>query len=90
MALKPQPHLLTAADPARVRDLLEHLLAAFEEYCNAAEIPLPFNDAFMAAHNFHKAIVFDLAERGPLTGEVRRLFLQSAADTFRMAMEADK
>jgi hypothetical protein len=78
-------HTVTAADPVRTRALMDHLLRAFEEYCNAAEIELPYVDAFMGVHNFHKAIVLDLAERQGLRGEGRRLFIAMAVDTFAEA-----
>jgi hypothetical protein len=76
------PPLVASADPVRTRHLMDHLIAAFEQYCNEAAAELPFIDAFMGVHNFHKAIVLDLAERQGLTGTARALFLQMAIVTF--------
>jgi hypothetical protein len=81
---------LGAADPVKTRRLMEHLLQAFEQFCNeVAEEPVSFIDAFMGAHNIHKAIIIDMADREELQGERRRILLHCAADTFRLAMEQE-
>lgn len=78
-----------AADPAKVRDLMEHLVRAFEEYCNSRPDgeQVQYLDAFMGFHNAHKAIVLDLVQRSELRGEARRTFLRMARDTWADAME---
>jgi hypothetical protein len=80
---------IASGNEDRIRDLLEHLVAAFEEYCEGEE-ELPYIDAFMGVHNFHKAIVFDLAQRQELTAESLAQFVQMAADTFQQAMDEMK
>lgn len=82
---------LTAANLDRTRKLMEHLVAAFEQYCNeVSEEEVPYVDAFMAVHNFHKAIVLDLAHRGEMDPDTRRFFIQTAIDTFTEAMEQEQ
>jgi hypothetical protein len=76
---------VAAADPQKVRALMDHLLRAFDGY--VSERTTDYLDALMAAHNFHKAIVLDLAERHGLEGRDRRLFLTMVDDTFHQAME---
>lgn len=76
-----------AADVGRTRALMEHLVAAFEAYVSDHETP--YVDAFMGAHNFHKAILFDLISRAAESPEHRRFMLQAARDTWIQAIEAE-
>ena len=79
-----------AADIARTRALMEHLVRAFEEFCNnVSGVEVPYIDAFMGFHNAHKVIVLDLAARQGLTGSARRLFLRMARDTWDEAIDAE-
>lgn len=49
-----------AADSDMVRRLSDHLIAAYEQFINAEPGDVAYIDGFMAAHNFHCAIVFHL------------------------------
>ncbi len=83
--------ILASADVEKTRAFMQWLVARFEEYVNeVAKEEVDYVDAFMAVHNFHKAIVFDLADRCEMEGEGRKRFLQTAAATFAKAMEEGK
>lgn len=79
-----------AANPERVRDLLDYLIAAFETYYNeVSPEPVNYMDAFMAAHNFHKALVLDLCARTDSPPRQRSFLLRLARDTFSQAMDKE-
>lgn len=80
-----------SANRERVTALANYLIHAFEEYmAEEGNAPLPFLDAFMGIHNFHKAIILDIADREEMVGERRAGFLKMAADTFDRAMREAK
>lgn len=79
--------LSLGADDGEVRGLIAHLIAAFEAYVDEHETSVP--SGFMAAHNFHKAIVIDIAKRSARSLEERRLVLTLAIDTFAQAIERE-
>lgn len=78
---------LTRANEKTVRALLDHLLAAFEEFYNTYPEPVDYVDGFMAAHNFHVVIVLDLEHRIKATPEQQLFWRKVAIDTFTKAME---
>jgi hypothetical protein len=75
------------ADPEEVKALLEYLQEVYQrlltERAEAGQ-NVRYPDAFMAVHNFHKGVVFDLVKRTGAT-ELYRI----AADTFAEAMERE-
>jgi hypothetical protein len=74
------------ADKTRVFDLTEDLRKAFEKILNEYHEDVPFIDAFMAVHNFHKLVVLDLIDRQGLTGNAKKIFKKMAVDTFTTGM----
>jgi hypothetical protein len=78
------------ADKRRVFDLMDHLRRAFEDFCNTYHEPVPFMDAFMGVHNFHKLIIGDLIRRTEMPPDAAKAFATMAADTFRKAMADGK
>ena len=78
------------ANPALVFDLMDELRIAFEKFINTHGKPVGYMDAFMAAHNFHKLIVTDIAIRAELPPEERACFYDMALETFRVAVEKMK
>lgn len=77
------------ADEVVVFDLMDHLRRSFEEFCNTYHADIPFVDAFMGVHNFHKMIIKDIAFRKNMPDRARKLFFQMASDTFEKAMDAE-
>ncbi len=74
------------ADPKIVKELAGILADAYEAYADkAAEsgTPLSYIDGFMAAHNFHKAIVQHLEEVAPagIPGVWANMALATFADS---------
>lgn len=85
------PFPIDPANPIAVEALCRHLAAAFEEYCNRPDSEeLPFIDALMGVHNFHKLIVFDVIDRtkeqSPVPAVYSRGLRTMAAQTFTQAM----
>jgi hypothetical protein len=78
---------IAAADPAAVRAMMEWLVARFEEH--VSEHGTAYMDAFMGCHNFHKAIVLDLAARDGAPREAQRLLLVMARDTWDDAINKE-
>ena len=74
------------ANKTRVFDLMDHLRRAFEDFCNTYHEPVPFMDAFMGAHNFHKLIIGDIIRRTQMPPDAARTFAKMAASTFEKAM----
>ena len=74
----PEPR---SANPVVVFDLTDHLRKAFEDFCNTYHEEVPYLDAFMGVHNFHKLIVLDIANRQEFTDTERRRFFKMAIDT---------
>lgn len=75
------------ADRGVTFDLMDHLRRAFEDFCNTYHKPIPFRDAFMAVHNFHKLIIADIAARCEMTDDDRATFLQMSVDTYQKAVD---
>ncbi len=72
---------LAVADPHIVKFFTEHLIAAFEAFIDEYPGTVDYVDGFMAAHNFHKAIV------GHLVSETGSPYLwELALDTFAEAI----
>lgn len=78
------------ANKRAVFDLMDHLRKAFEDFCNTYHEDVPYMDAFMGVHNFHKLIVRDIARRAAMPPEAMREFYQMAAATFQKAMDDEK
>ncbi len=79
----------TATNTTQIFELMDDLRRAFETYVNeqaAEKKEVGYIDAFMGVHNFHKLIIMDIADRGALQGEAKKLFYQMAADTFQKAI----
>lgn len=74
------------AHPGTVFDLQDHLRRAFEDFCNTYHKEVPYKDAFMGVHNFHKLIILDIARRAGMTGDARAMFLKLSSDTYMQAM----
>lgn len=79
---------LIAANPATTELFTKHLIAAYEEFINAHG-NVGHVDGFMAAHNFHCAIVFDVEQRGEMDAESAKLFRRMAVDTFVQRMKKE-
>lgn len=93
MVRKLSEAMLPQANKTQVFDLMDELRRTFEKHVNekAAEgQEVGYMDAFMGAHNFHKLIVQDIADRAGFTGEARKMFFQMAADTFQQAVNVLK
>lgn len=75
------------ADREVVKDLMEHLNAAFEQFAedlvrrDETGAGLTYLDAMMGCHNFYKRIILDLEHR---TGST--IIRQTAVDTLRAAL----
>ena len=71
-----------------VREITNHLMRAFQQFINDhPDDYVDYVDAFMAAHNFHVAMVLDLEERTDANND-RKLFLRKMAiDTFKQGLE---
>jgi hypothetical protein len=58
---------MATANPETIQRLMEHLVAAFEEFATDEVLRVPdgltYLDALMGCHNFMKAIILDLEER---------------------------
>jgi len=76
---------LAVADPHIVRLFTEHLIAAFESFINDYPGTVEYVDGFMAAHNFHKAIVGHMVAETGLPD-----LWKLALDTFEVAVEREK
>lgn len=76
-----------AADKSVVFDLMDHLRKSFEDFCNTYHKEIPYLDAFMGVHNFHKMIVMDIAARSNLKGPAKAIFLKLNRDTFDKAID---
>lgn len=73
------------ADEKVVKRLAEHLIRSYEEFLNTSKEPIHYNDAFMGAHNFYKALILDLEERtkapiGKMAVATLELYLQKAKE----------
>jgi hypothetical protein len=77
-----------ASDPKRTRLLADHLIKALEQYVNRHP-RTTYADVFMAAHNFHKVAVLDVASRSGMTGDHRMFYFQMAVDTLGQALSRD-
>lgn len=88
------PVLVGEADKVKVFDLVEHLRKAFESFFDQSRTVQPHDysrvDIFMAIHNFHKLAVLNLVQDAGFTVVERDMFLKMAADTFEMAMNAER
>jgi hypothetical protein len=71
-----------AADPHIVKLFANHLIAAFEQFIASYPGKVDYVDGFMAAHNFHKAIVEHLVGE---TGDA--IWHDMALATFQEAIE---
>lgn len=78
---------LARANEKEVKALMDHLIKAFENYCNQAPEEVKFMDAFMAVHNFHCIILLDIERRSKMPIEQQLFWRKAAADTFAKAME---
>lgn len=76
-----------AADPASVTAIVQALVDAWDAYRETREVP--FTDAFMAAHNIHKAMLLEVIEHGASDLEMRRALLIAARDTFAEMVERE-
>jgi hypothetical protein len=80
--------IVASADREVVKRLCEHLLAAFGEFADQmqaqSEEGLRYIDAYMGAHNFHKAVILELESREPRWG---RMLRDAAVETLRKALE---
>ena len=52
-----------SANEKTVKALLDHLIAAFNEFANRYPDDIDYVDGFMAAHNFHVYLILDLEKR---------------------------
>jgi hypothetical protein len=76
-----------AANEPLVRDIMEHLIAAFNDFVDNYDGDIDYVDGFMAAHNFHVYLILDLENKKELDHE-QKLFLRKVAiDTFRQGLE---
>lgn len=73
------------ADPHIVRLFTNHLIAAYNQFVNEYPGTVDYVDGFMAAHNFHKAIVEDLVQQ---TGNA--IWRDVALGTFQEAIKRPK
>lgn len=83
MPKKPTVVTGPVADQHVVRLLTNYLVKSYQAFINDYPGGVDYVDGFMAAHNFHRAVIEDLAGR---TGQADVLF-PSAAATFAEAME---
>lgn len=76
-----------AANEEMVKRLANHLLDAYGEFVSANEVP--YLDGFMAAHNFHCAVIFHLEQEVDFpaghASELRRI----AAGTFERRLRTE-
>lgn len=86
--MKPFERMGTA-DRKTVIEGVEVLRATFEKFISEKQEQghnFGHLDGFMIAHNFHKLIIFDLAEKLELPKEGRDLLMKIAIDTMTQAM----
>lgn len=77
------------ADRQVVIEGVEVLREAFEKFLNDKQRQghgVTSVNGFMIAHNFHKLIIFDLAEKMELPKEGQDLLMKVAIDTMTQAM----
>lgn len=78
---------LARADPKITKAILDHLLEALNQYCEAHPEAGKV-EVFMAAHNFHVVAVLSLEQQAETLDTRGQLFFRKmATDTFRLAME---
>lgn len=78
---------IAVADEQKVRKLMDYLVKAFEDYCNAQVDRVEYLDAFMAVHNFHVLIILDLERRKNMNHQEKLWFRQMAIDTLTQSLE---
>jgi hypothetical protein len=81
--------LYAVSDPDMVKALVDHLIAAYNQFVDAREVTEP-GIGFMAAHNFHCVIVFDMERQGGLSGPDAEFLRRAAVTTFRERLEREK
>lgn len=73
------------ANPEMVRKITDHLVAAYEQFLDDNE-DVAYLDGFMAAHNFHCAIIFHMEREGEFDAKSAQYFRRMAKDTFEKRM----
>lgn len=76
-----------AANEPLVRAIMEHLIAAFNEFVDNYDGDIDYVDGFMAAHNFHVYLILDLENKKEMTHEQKLFLRKLAVDTFRQGLE---
>ena len=76
---------LASADKQNVFDIMDALKVEFERLLSLRDIP--YVDALMASHNFHKLIIQDLADRSCDTKQAKELIFLTAKSTWDLAMD---
>jgi hypothetical protein len=81
-----------AANKEVVRRMADHLTAAYEEFIDqelAAGRAVGYLDGFMAVHNLHCGIVFNLEAEAEFTGQAAQMFRRMALDTFAQRLRKE-
>lgn len=81
--------IVMAADPARVKRLVDAMLEGFERAVHGGDDhEYNYVDVFMAGHNLHKQLVDDVARRWwEEQANASRLTYKAARDTWVQAMD---
>lgn len=78
---------LAAANPKITKAILDHLLEALNQYCEAHPEAGKV-EVFMGVHNFHVVAVLSLEQQAKeLNAEGQIFFRKMALETFKQAME---
>jgi hypothetical protein len=78
-----------AADEDVVRDVVRRLTTCYEQAIDDlidAGQEARYRDLLMAAHNFHKSVILDVAQREQLSGGEFRAYVRMWRRTFDEAM----
>lgn len=78
---------IAVADEQKVRQLMDYLVKAFEDYCNSQAEEVEYLDAFMAVHNFHVVIILDIERRRNMNHQDKLWFRKMAIDTLAQSLE---
>lgn len=81
---------ITSADSHRVFYLTDDLRKAFEKILSEYHEDVPYIDAFMAVHNFHKLVILDIAEKEKFTDTKLAMFKKMAVDTFAIELQRNR
>jgi hypothetical protein len=77
------------ANPVIVKGLVDHLMSAYEDFINEND-NVSYVDGFMAAHNFHCAIIFNLEKEAGMDADQALLFRQMAIKTFEERLRREQ